>query len=57
MMSQMIKMRIDSCRNCGNELKVIELCSECGEPTYYQCEYCRKFTNDPVDLCGEIILG
>jgi len=50
-------MRIDSCHNCGSELKVIELCSECSEPSHYQCEHCRKFVEDPVHLHGKIIFS
>ena len=50
-------MRIDSCRNCGSELKVIELCSECNEPSHYQCEHCRKFVEDSVHLHGKIIFS
>jgi len=41
-------MRVDSCRNCGSELKVIELCSDCGDPLHYQCEHCRLFVDDPI---------
>jgi len=39
------------------ELKEIELCSECGEPSHYQCEHCRKFVEDPVHLHGKIIFS
>ncbi len=41
-------MRIDSCRNCGSELKVIELCRECDQPLHFQCEKCRYFVDDPI---------
>jgi len=52
-----IKMRIDSCRNCGSELKVIELCPGCDQPLHYQCENCRKFVEDPIHLHGNIIFS
>ena len=45
-------MRINSCRNCGNELHVIENCSYCNQPLHYQCENCRKFVDDPIHLHG-----
>jgi len=48
-------MRIDNCRNCGSELKVIELCSECVQPIHFQCESCRKFVDDPIHFHREII--
>ena len=48
-------MRIDSCRNCGAELKVIELCIECDQPTSLECEHCRKFIDSPVHLHSKMI--
>ena len=41
-------MRIDSCRNCGNELLVIELCQDCDQPIQFQCERCTKFVDDHI---------
>jgi len=41
-------MKINSCRNCGSELKVIELCRDCDQPLHYQCEKCRYFVDDPI---------
>ena len=50
-------MRIDSCRNCGSELKVIELCRDCGQPLHYHCEHCRNFVTDSIHLHGKIIFS
>ena len=54
---QVIKMRIDSCRNCGTELKIIELCQECDQPLHFQCENCRKFVEDPIHHHEKMIGG
>ncbi len=50
-------MRIDSCRNCGSELKVIKLCMDCSQPLHYQCEHCRSFVIDSIHLHGKIIFS
>ena len=52
---RMIFMRIDSCRNCGSEIKVIELCSECSQPLHFQCQNCRKFQDEPIHSHGNNI--
>lgn len=49
-------MRIDSCRNCGNELKVIELCQDCDQPIQFQCEHCTKFVDDPIHSHKHILI-
>ena len=49
-------MRIDSCRNCGSELKVVELCHECDQPLHFQCENCRKFVEDPIHFHEKIVV-
>jgi len=41
-------MRIDNCRNCGNELVVIELCNDCRQPLHFQCGNCSRFVDDPI---------
>jgi len=33
-------MRIDSCRNCGQELKISKNCSICREPNLFECRHC-----------------
>jgi len=43
-------MRKDSCRNCGNELVVIELCNDCRQPLHFQCGNCRSFVDGPIHL-------
>jgi len=50
-------MRIDSCRNCGSKLKVVELCHECDQPLHFQCEHCRKFVEDPIHQHEKMIGG
>ncbi len=49
-------MRVDSCRNCGSELKVIKLCGECDQPLHYQCENCRHFVDDPIHHHGNFVV-
>jgi len=49
-------VRFDSCRNCGSELKVIELCRECDQPLHYQCENCRLFVDVPVHHHGNFVV-
>ncbi len=41
-------MRIDSCRNCGSELSVVELCPDCRQPLHFECGKCIKFVDDPI---------
>ncbi len=41
-------MRIDSCRNCGDELLVVKLCPDCRQPLHFECEKCIKFVDDPI---------
>jgi len=41
-------MRVDSCRNCGSELKVIELCLGCSQPVHFECNNCNAFVDDPI---------
>jgi len=49
-------MRIDSCRNCGNQLTIIELCEDCDQPLHYQCEHCRHFIDNPIHLHGNVVM-
>lgn len=49
-------MRIDSCRNCGSELIVIELCRECDQPLHYQCENCTCFVDVPIHHHGNFVV-
>ncbi len=41
-------MRIDSCRNCGDELHVTRLCSNCDQPLHFECNNCISFVDDPI---------
>jgi len=41
-------MRIDSCRKCGLELQVMQLCSSCDQPLHFECSNCIMFVNDPI---------
>ena len=43
-------MRIDSCRNCGKELLVIDYCQDCKQPLHFQCGNCQKFVDNPIHL-------
>ncbi len=41
-------MKIDSCRNCGEELQVMQLCSHCDQPLHFECNNCNAFVDDPI---------
>ncbi len=41
-------MCIDSCRKCGLELQVMQLCSSCDQPLHFECSNCIMFVNDPI---------
>lgn len=47
-------MRVDSCRNCGNQISVKKHCKVCHQPVQLQCENCQKFLDDPVhSICSQ----
>ena len=46
-------MRIDSCRNCGIELKPSQTCSMCNRPIRFECIKCR-FETKQIHLDGEL---
>ncbi len=39
-------MKIDSCRKCGQELKVSRSCTVCNEPIEFQCNDCKIVTEE-----------
>ena len=41
-------MRVDSCRKCGQELEVMQLCSHCDQPLHFGCNNCNSFVDDPI---------
>jgi predicted amidophosphoribosyltransferase len=41
-------MRIDLCRNCGQELHVTQLCNHCDQPLHFECNNCNSFVDDPI---------
>lgn len=41
-------MRIDSCRNCGNQLAIKKNCDVCLQPLQFHCLYCSKYAEDPI---------
>jgi len=41
-------MRIDSCRKCGQELQVMQLCNNCNQPLHFECNNCVVFVDDPI---------
>jgi predicted amidophosphoribosyltransferase len=41
-------MRIDSCRKCGKELQVMQLCSNCDQPLHFECKNCKVYIDDPI---------
>ena len=38
----------ESCRNCGEELDILNTCIVCEQPTKFQCTSCLHFIDDPV---------
>jgi len=50
-------MRIDSCRNCGNELSIVELCPDCTQPLHLKCEKCIKFVDDPIHSHQKLLVS
>ncbi len=41
-------IRIDSCRKCGEELQVMQLCISCEQPLHFECNNCISFVDDPI---------
>ena len=41
-------MRIDSCRKCGEELQVMQLCNNCNQPLHFECSNCIVYVDDPI---------
>ncbi len=41
-------IRIDSCRNCGQELQVMQLCTSCEQPLHFECNNCNAFVDNPI---------
>ncbi len=41
-------MRIDSCRKCGQELQVMQLCNHCNQPLHFECNNCDVYIDDPI---------
>ena len=43
---KVIFMRIDLCRNCGNELRELQKCHICHEPMQFYCNDCSFITQE-----------
>jgi len=43
-----VTMRIDSCRKCGEQLQVINICNHCNQPLHFECNNCNSFVDDPI---------
>ncbi len=41
-------IRIDSCRKCGKELQVTQLCSNCDQPLHFEYNNCNTFVDNPI---------
>ncbi len=41
-------IRIDSCRKCGKELQVIQLCNNCDQPLHFECNNSNAFVDEPI---------
>ncbi|MEX0657070.1 MAG: hypothetical protein WD154_05950 [Nitrosopumilaceae archaeon] len=41
-------MRNDSCRKCGNELKINQNCESCSEPIEFVCHTCGNITDEQI---------
>ena len=54
----MLKMRADSCRNCGKQLSVLKYCKICNQPKQIKCEHCFKYADDPIHSnCDTFLVG
>lgn len=51
----MLKMRTESCRNCGKQLSVLKICQICRQPKQIKCEHCFKYVDDPIHSKCETI--
>jgi predicted amidophosphoribosyltransferase len=38
------------CRGCGNEMNVIEYCSDCNEAIHWRCTRCEKENDKSVHI-------
>ena len=52
---KMLKMRTESCRNCGKPLSVLKICQICKQPKQIKCEHCFKYVDDPIHSNCETI--
>lgn len=43
-------MRIDSCRKCGDDLKIQKKCFSCREPVKFQCKRCHYSPDEQLHL-------
>jgi predicted amidophosphoribosyltransferase len=41
-------MRIDSCRKCGQELQIMQICGNCDQPLHFECNNCITFVDVPI---------
>ncbi len=41
-------MRIDSCKKCGQQLKISRECSVCDEPIEFHCTECRIVNEEQI---------
>lgn len=41
-------MRVDSCRKCGEKLKIKQKCSICSEPIKFSCKNCLFETDEQI---------
>jgi len=41
-------MRIDSCKKCGKELSIFEICDMCKNPTVFECKNCDIQTEKQI---------
>ena len=37
-------MRTDACRECGNEMSILETCNDCDTPFVFECKNCNLQT-------------
>ena len=48
-------MRKESCRKCGNELKIKQSCSICKFPNKFTCKNCRFETDEQIHSICKIL--
>ena len=50
-------MRIDSCRKCGKEMQMKQICFNCRNPIKFTCKSCHAETEEQIHLDCMLIVS